>query len=148
MAPSGASTSGLHHKWFKDPKLFLEFCSCMSWCACPQPRGASGKTMAPLIFLLHHVSTPSEKRCISTVCDSLTEKPYRSILRCLSCNRCCDPIVFILQNKRNSQISGMLFGLTFGLPSTTTQNLSAKTIQWTSSTNRFSPFFSLLLLDN
>lgn len=33
---------------------------------------------------------------------------------------------FILENKPNSQTSSMLFTPTFGLPSTTTQKLSAK----------------------
>lgn len=31
---------------------------------------ASGKTMAPLIFLLRYILTPSEECCISIVCDS------------------------------------------------------------------------------
>jgi len=86
----------------------------------------SWQNRSPSYLLLHYILTSSEERCISLVCDSPREKPYRSMLHCFSSNQRCDPIVFILENKSNSQTSGMLFTLTFGLPSTTTQKLSAK----------------------
>lgn len=70
---------------------------------------------------------PSKELCISTVCDSLREKPYRIILHHFSINQCFDPRI-ISENKPNSQISGMMFSQTFSLPSATTQKLSTETL--------------------